>query len=333
MFEKCLCNHCSGNIEFDSEHAGQMVACPHCGLETKLYVPKVPFNKPSQNVSVEIKRGVNPLGIASLVLGIGACVFCWIPFLGLFVIPFAAIGLLLAVIGITAAIVGKKSSLFFPVSGAVVCVVATLIALFVTGGISRLIVKQADQANLTNQKIPAESPVVSSATPAPHPPVEPTIFTLTNLPTVVIPKPESPISQVTWSKSRVVQQGDLQIQVEPISKEIFYPNNPSRIATPNDGYFTIKLSNLSKTRKIDFLTWRGNATLTDDNGNVYKLDSENTGGQYNGRHDETSIYPNSYYEEFLAFERPVSNRKWLHLELPASNFGGSGMIRFEIYVP
>src|ERR1035437_9752845 len=128
MFEKCSCNHCSGHIEFDPEHAGQMVACPHCGLETKLYVPKVPLNKPFQNVSVEIKRGASPLGIASLVLGIVACVFCWIPFRGLFIIPISAIGFLLAIAGIVMAGVSKKTGFAFPISGLVVCVLSVFIA-------------------------------------------------------------------------------------------------------------------------------------------------------------------------------------------------------------
>ena len=36
------CQHCNGHIEFDACHAGESAACPHCGLETKLYVPKPP---------------------------------------------------------------------------------------------------------------------------------------------------------------------------------------------------------------------------------------------------------------------------------------------------
>jgi DNA-directed RNA polymerase subunit RPC12/RpoP len=42
MFEKCSCNHCFGHIEFDASQAGQVVACPHCGLETILFVPPKP---------------------------------------------------------------------------------------------------------------------------------------------------------------------------------------------------------------------------------------------------------------------------------------------------
>jgi hypothetical protein len=42
-FEKCFCQYCNGHIEFDASHAGEIVACPHCGLETKLYVPQAPL--------------------------------------------------------------------------------------------------------------------------------------------------------------------------------------------------------------------------------------------------------------------------------------------------
>lgn len=36
---KCKCQHCSQNIEFDSESAGQLVNCPNCGMETLLFIP------------------------------------------------------------------------------------------------------------------------------------------------------------------------------------------------------------------------------------------------------------------------------------------------------
>lgn len=36
---RCLCNHCSGPIEFPEEGIGQTVDCPHCGLDTILYEP------------------------------------------------------------------------------------------------------------------------------------------------------------------------------------------------------------------------------------------------------------------------------------------------------
>jgi hypothetical protein len=334
---KCSCQFCNGHISFPAEMAGQMSDCPHCGLETKLFIPnvtKAPANSPPKNVSVEIKRGANPLGIASLVLGISACVFCWIPFLGLLAIPLAAIGLLLAVIGITSAMVGKKSSPAFPSGGAVVCIVAILVALFVTGGISTLIAKHQNQSNATNQKIPTES------TPA-------SMETTGNLAAATAPQLTSPSSAEIWSRSRVVQQGNMQIEIEEwhgnYGNIIVIDEQTGEQAEYNE-YYSIKLNlfDLSKTKKIDFTSWRGKpfsatrdyAILTDDNGNVYKkidFGTKNVG--LGDSKIEQSIYPQQSSRDFVVFEQPVSNRKWLHLELPAENFGGSGMIRFEIPNP
>ena len=36
-FLTCLCNSCSGKIEFPAHGVGEAVECPHCGLMTKLY--------------------------------------------------------------------------------------------------------------------------------------------------------------------------------------------------------------------------------------------------------------------------------------------------------
>jgi hypothetical protein len=295
--------------------AGQMTVCPHCGLETKLYVPAIP-----QDVRVELKRGASPLGIASLVLGIIACVFCWIPFLGLFIIPISAIGFLLAIAGIIMASVSKKTRFAFPISGLFVCALSVFIAFAVTGGLATIIQQAVTDGKQTNQK--SESAASTDAS--------------------------NQVEQ--WSKSSLVQQGDIQIKLEGGSEfERIYvesPGDPGGVAF-YEHYFTIHIvvSNLSKTKKIDFTTWRGKdfsvsrdyATLTDDNGNEYKrmdfgfkaIKKYGFQGAQNYE-NEASIYPQESFEDLLVFEKPVENRKWLHLELPASNFGGSGMIRFEI---
>jgi DNA-directed RNA polymerase subunit RPC12/RpoP len=150
---KCRCQHCSGKIEFDAgdfrKGETRNVECPHCHLDTILFVPQstttdeikkteLPNPEP-KNVIVEIKRGVSPLGIASLVTGIVSILFCWIPFLGLFSIPIAAIGFLLAVIGITISCVSKKTGFIFSISGGIVCIISIFTALAITGGISTAI--------------------------------------------------------------------------------------------------------------------------------------------------------------------------------------------------
>jgi hypothetical protein len=40
----CSCQHCDGNIEFDASlfQAGTMTTCPHCEMETALFIPKAP---------------------------------------------------------------------------------------------------------------------------------------------------------------------------------------------------------------------------------------------------------------------------------------------------
>ena len=36
----CPCNICSRGLEFDPAHAGETIQCPHCGMETVLFIPK-----------------------------------------------------------------------------------------------------------------------------------------------------------------------------------------------------------------------------------------------------------------------------------------------------
>ena len=39
MISKTTCQHCDQHIEFDVEAAGQFVACPNCGQQTRLIIP------------------------------------------------------------------------------------------------------------------------------------------------------------------------------------------------------------------------------------------------------------------------------------------------------
>jgi hypothetical protein len=38
---KCNCRHCNGHIAFPAEMVGQSINCPHCQLETLLFIPSV----------------------------------------------------------------------------------------------------------------------------------------------------------------------------------------------------------------------------------------------------------------------------------------------------
>jgi hypothetical protein len=52
-FITCRCQHCDGHIEFETYRKGEAISCPHCGLETSLYVPATPIaTHPSGGASV-----------------------------------------------------------------------------------------------------------------------------------------------------------------------------------------------------------------------------------------------------------------------------------------
>jgi hypothetical protein len=299
----CRCQHCDGHIEFETNSVGEAVACPHCGLETKLYIPQTPLNKPPkpanqsgpntspQDVNVEIQRGNSPLGIAGLVLGIISCVFCWIPLLGLVVAPLALIGLLLAIVGLIMAGVSKKTGIAFPISGGIVCLVSLFVTFAITGGFATAFQKAAANKHRTNQEAESKS---------------------TNQVTAI---------GESWATSRSVKQGDIAVSVTRVAFKTFgSPVPPESVNLQIE----LSVSNLSTTKKVDFLRWSGgDVYLTDNFQNHYKYTDEG-GGRL------SSIYPQKTSSDTIEFEPPVENVKWLHLELAGENFGGSGMIRFEI---
>jgi hypothetical protein len=51
---KCKCELCSGHLEFERLHAGTIVPCPHCGIDTLLYV--------SQPATQELQPSLAPPG-------------------------------------------------------------------------------------------------------------------------------------------------------------------------------------------------------------------------------------------------------------------------------
>ena len=43
---RCICSVCSGHLEFDSDLAGETIQCPHCGMPTILFIPRIPLPLP-----------------------------------------------------------------------------------------------------------------------------------------------------------------------------------------------------------------------------------------------------------------------------------------------
>jgi len=117
------CEHCGRMLRKDEQayvYEGQVV-CHQCNeaLRHPTYVTQT--------------KSVSGLGIAALVLGLIACLGCWIPMCGIFSLPFAILGGLFGVIGIIIAKLKKKSYVGLPIAGTIVCVTAAFIVIAVTG--------------------------------------------------------------------------------------------------------------------------------------------------------------------------------------------------------
>jgi hypothetical protein len=76
---------------------------------------------------------------------------------------------------------------------------------------------------------------------------------------------------------------------------------------------------------------RDYATLEDNFGNTYKRINFGFSSNPVGAVERSeSIYPNKSVSDVLVFEMPIDTIEYLRLELPAKNFGGTGMLRLEI---
>ena len=329
---KFNCPHCQQSLEAPEELLGQVVVCPSCGQEFEILKSQLRAapHAASQNVSVEVNRGASPLGIAALVMGILASVTCWIPFIGVLSIPVASIGLLFGVIGVIIAAVNKKTGFAFPISGSIVCVISILVAFAITHGTAELLSNATAGSEGTNQSIAVRASDVEA-----DPGANQTNASVRELASAA-PSVEK------WTDARkALRQGDVQVRIigarvgTILVKDIFGDQRESKDAFLS---IEIEIKNLSPVKKIDFQTWRGlgisltedNATLTDNYENTYK---RVTFGEYSipvGGVRQESIYPGKSITDVLVFEVPVDGIQWLHLKLPARNFGGKGMLRFEI---
>jgi len=87
----------------------------------------------NESVYVTQTKTTSGLGIAALVLGLVACLGCWIPFAGLLSIPFAAFGIFFGVLGIIISKITRRSYIGLPVAGTLVSITAAIVAVAITG--------------------------------------------------------------------------------------------------------------------------------------------------------------------------------------------------------
>ena len=137
---------------------------------TRTYPPprshaRVDVNVSPINVHVRgMPKATSGLGVAALVMGILACMGCWIPFLNVVSMFFAGLGLLFGFIGLLASAVGRRSGIGMPVAGIIVCVVALVVAVAITGSAAVTLdraINEVDRANMASPPAAEEHPVLT----------------------------------------------------------------------------------------------------------------------------------------------------------------------------
>ena len=305
-------------------------------------------------VNVNIRRRTSSLGVAALILGIVAFLICWVPLIGMIGVPLSALGLLLGLVGLIVAVLRKGAGIGYPIAGIAVSGLALAVAFASTYAAGKAIEETAKamsesvgERTRTNQQVVATADEderhsrgpARTASDRPSRP-EPT------QPPAVVPKspPEKP-TEPEWASARdTVRQGDVGFRVNAalIGKVPLMAGFDRSETRSQDSLLAIEieLGNLSRSKKVEYHTWMGRdfsieqdyATLEDNFGNRYKRIDFGFSTDVVGRTESDSIYPGKVLTDVLVFELPVDTIEYLNLELPAKNFGGTGMLRVRIPV-
>lgn len=332
MYVRFACPACGNLLKAAQEVAGKTRKCPGCGRSIKVPAvqsliakePGAPVTPPqlppqviseaapdrppvpSPSVAIQVpqsRQASHSFGAASLVLGTLAVFICWVPFLGLLGLPLSALGLLLGAVGLWIAFVRKGSGAGFAIAGTAISLLAAVVVIAVTYAILATPVKMA-LAVASKQKARAKQ---------------------------------------DWTDARnAVQQGDLQVRVRKVSVgKVQLRGMFGRPIESEDERLIIELelTNKAPTRKAEYHTWsdqglvldRDDVTLKDNFGNRYTRIGSGLGYYPMGAVEGyESIYPHKSITDVLMFEPPLDTIGYLRLELPANNFGGTGMLRFQI---
>ncbi len=259
------------------------------------------------------------MGIAALVIGVLSFFICWIPFVGVAV---SGLGLLLGLGGLVLAIVRRGSGIGFSIAGSGLSSLSLVICLVWTFALSSAF-KTVDDSlrnSLAEQSRMNMNPVVDPDAA----------------------KPDQPQGPSWASPDKAVSQGDLQVQIARTAiGKVPLKDMIRKDATSKDDLLIVKLEllNTNPTKKVEYHSWAGAdftfhrdyATLKDNFGNSYKRISFGLGSHPVGAVERSeSIYPNKMVTDVIVFEVPLDTAIHLDLELPATNYGSEGMVRFRI---
>ena len=166
------------------------------------------------------------------------------------------------------------------------------------------------------------------------------------------------ISEAELPKSHQIRKGDIQVSVTKVHfGQVPCTGIMEKLQYTKAPFLLIELSveNLNATKKVDFTTWCGGeweglaalvddlknsrkpkprppgVTLVDNFGNPYKRVAVTPATEDGTAYPEqAALYPKKQQYSAIAFELPVDGAQWVRLQLPATNFAGSGKLQFKI---
>jgi len=102
-------------------------------------------------------KSTSGLGVASLVLGLLACLTCWIPVLGLVGAPLAVLGLAFGALGFLVALLGQRSGAGMPFAGLVVCAASLFVSIGGTGVLIKTVAESGPQERPPHTQVTAKA--------------------------------------------------------------------------------------------------------------------------------------------------------------------------------
>jgi predicted RNA-binding Zn-ribbon protein involved in translation (DUF1610 family) len=164
----------------------------------------------------------------------------------------------------------------------------------------------------------------------------------TEQPAAYVPPALPPADRKQFSLGEVAIYKDVGIGIDPSVAPALVHNkfqhlgktDCPRSTAANCFQVAIRVTNRSKTRKIDYRTWAdrflNTATVKDEFGNYYRGVSLPWNKEFVGRTEDEAILPGKFVDDVLVFEQPLEQAKTLVLTLPLSNVGLKDEIAFTI---
>jgi hypothetical protein len=100
----------------------------------------------------------------------------------------------------------------------------------------------------------------------------------------------------------------------------------------------LRLTNIGTSAPLTYRSWGGMgtvpsehpATLTDSQGKNYSSCNHQLGRPVKGQVQEVTLKPGQQVEDLLVFDAPTKNVEFYRLQLPASAWGGEGVLRLHL---